>query len=286
MKETRIGLVQMQAEIGQVKENLAKITWFIEAAAAKEVDVLCFPELSITGYTKNTGSLAPETIPGPSADLISALAQKTKMVILAGLPEKSPTDKPYITQLVAFPNGLVGTYRKTHLGKSEWGSFSPGDELPVFMTEKVQFGMGICWDMHFPEVSTVLALQGSEIIFAPHASPQVVGNRREIWLKYLPARAYDNGVFLAACNLIGKAGEEKEFCGGALVLDPRGNIVAEAFPGKEDLLIADLDPGLVNQMRTRERKVMRDSFFLQFRRPELYRQLAEDQEAGKTGDGK
>ena len=273
MKKTRIALVQMQAETGNVKGNLAKIADYTERAAKDKVDVICFPELSITGYNKIKGYLTPETIPGPSADYISSLACLLRVIILAGLPEKSSSERPFISQMVAFPEGKVAVYRKTHLGKTEVSAFSPGDKIPVFQGETANFGIGICWDMHFPELSTVLALKGAEIIFAPHASPKVMGNRRESWLKYLTARAYDNGLYVAACNLVGTDGESKEFCGGALVLDPKGNIVAESFTGEEGMLVADLDPDLVNNMRQKERKVMSDSFYLDFRRPELYSDL-------------
>lgn len=273
MKDTRIALVQMQAETGNAKRNLARITEFVAAAAEKKANIICFPELSITGYNKTKGLLIPEEVPGPSSDYISGLAQRAGMVIMAGIPEKSDNDRPYIAQLVAFPGGQTVTYRKTHLGKSEVNAFSTGNTLPVFSADTAKFGIGICWDMHFPELSTILALQGAEIIFTPHASPKIMGNRRESWLKYLTARAYDNGVFVAACNLVGSDGGEKEFCGGALVLDPKGNIVAESFAEKEEILIVDLDASLVNKMRYQERKVMSASFFLDFRRPEIYGQL-------------
>jgi len=275
MKDTRIALVQMQAETGNVQGNLEKIAGFVAAAADKKVHFICFPELCITGYTNKKGLLKPEPVPGPSAEYLSELARRYQMVVMAGIPEASPVDRPFISQLAAFPDGKVGVYRKTHLGKSETAAFSPGDEIPVFTGETARFGIGICWDMHFPELCTMLALEGAEIIFAPHASPRVMGNRRESWLKYLTARAYDNGVYVAACNLVGSDGGDKEFCGGALVLDPRGNIVAESFSGKEDLLVADLDPDPVNNMRQKERKVMSDSLYLDFRRPELYHKLTE-----------
>jgi len=88
--------------------------------------------------------------------------------------------KPYITQLVALPDGSVQKYRKTHLGRSEIPHFIPGNELPVFNTARARFAVQICWDLHFPEVSTILSLKGAEIIFAPHASPSIVGDRKEI----------------------------------------------------------------------------------------------------------
>jgi predicted amidohydrolase len=174
---------------------------------------------------------------------------------------------------VAFPDGTLEKYRKTHLGKSETPYFSPGDELPVFKSPKALFGIAICWDLHFPEVTAILSIRGSEIVFAPHASPANVKDRRRSWLKYLAARAYDNSVFIAACNLIGENGAGQGFCGGAMVLDPRGDVLAEDFSGDESLLIAELDPELINTIRRQQGKSMRDTFFIKGRRPELYGDL-------------
>lgn len=275
MKETRIALVQMQSETGRVDANLKKMAGFIEEAAGQKADMICFPELCIPGYSHEQSLVRAETVPGYSTAYLGELARKSGMIVLAGLAEESGQELPFISQLVIFPDGSLQTYRKTHLGRSELGCYSPGDSLPVFSAAKAGFGVEICWDLHFPEVSTILALKGSEIIFAPHASPRIVGNRREIWLKYLPARAYDNAVFVAACNLIGSDGAEKQFCGGAMVIDPRGRVIAEAFHDREELLVVDLDPSMINQIRREQGRGMSTGFFLKSRRPELYRELIE-----------
>ncbi len=273
MKDLRIALVQMQVTIGDVKKNRQKMVAFVEEAASRKVEIICFPELCVPGYNRERARDFAEPVPGESTTQISQLARSFNMVILAGLAETSGSEKPYITQVVAYPNGRIDKYRKTHLGKSERPYFTPGEQLPVFEMEKARFGVEICWDLHFPEVTTVLSLQGAEIIFAPHASPTIVGDRRDIWLKYLSARAYDNSVFIAACNLVGPAGENQEFCGGALVIDPKGNVIAEDFQGKEGLLVVDLDSRLINTIRHNEATTMRHSFYLQSRRPELYQLL-------------
>lgn len=273
MKEIRIALVQMQSKTGMVDENITIVQSFIKEAARKNVDIVCFPELCMQGYHREKAHLTAETIPGELSKAVSGMARQAGLAVLAGIAEKSGTGKPYITHLVAFPDGAIQTYRKTHLGKSEIPHFTPGDEIKVFSCDKARFSMQICWDLHFPEMSTILSLKGTEIIFAPHASPAIVGDRRDIWLKYLPARAYDNAVFVAACNLVGESGEGQIFCGGALVIDPKGNVVAEAFNGREEMLVVDLDPTLINTIRNKQAKTMRNSFYLDARRPELYGEL-------------
>ena len=275
MEKLRIALVQMQSMVGDTNSNLEKISRFVKEAGLANADFICFPELAITGYNREQAIDLAEEIPGPSSEFILNLAQKHKMIILTGIIEKS-SEKPYITQLICYPDGRFFKYRKTHLGASEKPFFSPGNELPVFNTEKANFAVQICWDSHFPEVSTIYSLKGAEVIFAPHASPTIVGDRREIWLRYLQARAYDNSVFFAVCNLIGENGTGSEFCGGLLVIDPKGQIVAEDFTNKEGMLIADLPSEQINKIRQEERKSMRDSFYLEYRRPELYGELIKE----------
>jgi len=252
---------------------MEKIALFAGQAAAQKVDIICFPEMCIQGYSCTKAHLTAEPVPGESSQAVAGLARETGMVILAGMAEKSGSGKPFVTQLVAFPDGAVQKYRKTHLGKSERSYFTAGEDFPVFAVDRAGFGVQICWDLHFPEVTAIYSLKNAEIIFAPHASPVIAGDRRDIWLKYLPARAYDKAVYIAACNLVGDDGDGQVFCGGALVVDPKGNVVAESFRNREELLVVDLDPALINKIRQKESGSMRYSFYLENRRPELYEEL-------------
>lgn len=273
MKDITIGLVQMESRFGEVEKNLAKMRKFVRDASGQGAEIICFPELCIHGYQRENVHIVAEAVPGESSRAVSDMAREEGLTILAGLAEKSEKEKPYNTHIVARPDGRVQKYRKTHLGKSEAPYFTPAGEFPVFFTPGAGFGIEICWELHFPEISTILSLKGAEIIFAPHASPTIVGDRRSIWLRYLSARAYDNAVFVASCNLVGQGGERQSFCGGALVIDPKGNVVAEAFNSREELLVTRLDSRLINTIRRRESRSMRHSFFLDSRRPELYGEL-------------
>jgi len=273
MEEMKIALVQMESLLDRPAENLAKMARFIAAAAARGAKMICFPEMSVSGYSHQAGQVTAETVGGESGKRLSQLADRHGVTVLAGLAEKVAGEKPYISQLVAAPGGSLEVYRKTHLGKKESASYQPGNQLPVFPTPAATIGVEICWDLHFPEVSTILALKGCEIIFAPHASPRVVADRREAWLKYLPARAYDNAVFLAACNLTGDNGSGKHYCGGAMVIDPRGRIVGEVFTNHDEMLVVDLDASLINKIRRQEGQGMSENFYLRSRRPELYGML-------------
>ncbi|MBO8137556.1 MAG: nitrilase [Desulfotomaculum sp.] len=274
MKKTRIALVQLNSIFAQVEKNLQKISQFVKQAYKQGADIICFPELAVQGYSRSDSDFCSEPIPGPSSSYISSLSKQYNITILAGTAEKNKSGKPYITHLVSTPGG-IDKYRKTHLGSSEKPYFSEGNQLPVFKTEKAVFGVQICWDLHFPEVTTIMSLKGAEIIFAPHASPRIAGSRKDMWLKYLTARAYDNTVYLAACNLIGSNGKGSCFSGGIMVVDPKGNVIAEDFNGQESMLVVDLDAEMINKIRYEKTTTMRNIFYLQARRPELYREMNE-----------
>lgn len=274
MKKTKIGLVQMDSLLGDVEGNLEKIELFLKDAHKNEVDIICFPEASITGYSKTA---RPVTILEKSDlfDLFKNWSREYSMIILAGFIEENPNGMPYIAHLIADPSRQLELYRKSHLGESELDYFSPGDSLPVFKTDKASIGIQICWETHFPEISRVMALEGVDIIFTPFASPIAGQRRKDIWMKYLAARAYDNNVFIAASNLINTREEGTKFGGGLLVLDPKGNILAENFEDEEAILYVDLDPELINKIRDRESTSMKYRYYMDYRRPELYGEISE-----------
>jgi len=271
MENTRIALVQMESIIGKTNDNINKIEKFVHEAKQKDVHIICFPELSVQGYCKSKAKELQEQIPGLISQKISNLAKENDINIIVGMIEKSNNENPYISQLVCLDTGATHVYRKTHLGLSEMSIFSAGNEFLTFQTKQCTFAIQICWETHFPEISTIQSLKGAEIIFTPFASPDKVGDRKQIWLKYLTARAYDNSVFIATCNLIGSNGLDVNFAGGCLVIDPKGDLIAEDFSQKESILIVDLPNNEINEIRKTERKSMKYSYFLQYRRPELYK---------------
>jgi predicted amidohydrolase len=273
MKKVIIGLVQIKAEINKPGENLARITHYVKLAKEKKVDIICFPELCISGYHRELALEIAEDIQGDRILAVSRLARDSGITILAGAAEKNSQGKPFITHLVFFPDGKIDKYQKTHLGHSEKNFFAAGNELLVFQTEKIKFGIQICWELHFPEITTILALKGCELIFAPHASPIGGTERKELWLKYLTARAYDNSIYVAACNLVGADGIKQDFGGGALIIDPKGRVISEFFDQEEGMITASLEPDLINAIRTERQKSMRNSFYLSARRPELYGEI-------------
>ena len=298
MQDTRVALAQITCQAGQIELNLKKHRECAKRAAEAGVRIVCFPELSLTGYP-NTPALPHDLarpLDGKLGQAMAALSTETGVTVLAGLLERDRSGVLYNTHLVASPNGLLGGYRKTHVPNSEIHRFSHGDDLEVFPLGRITFGIQICYDNHFPEASRILALRGAEIIFCPYGSPgphsqDGAAAKQARWLRYLPARAFDNSVYVVVVNQVGRSepgesgdavtaapdtastprdthADKAEFPGGSMVLNPWGEVIAQAGP-VEDLLIVDLAAATLEEKRADALQ-----FFTHFRRPELYSELA------------
>ena len=270
MQDLRIAAVQMKCQVADVDGNLESIRRITAAAAQQDVKIVCFPELCVCGY--NAGDLStpqPERLDGSSVAALNAIAREHDIMLLAGLLELDRSGIIYNTQVVCGPSGLIGSYRKTHVPTSEIGTFRPGSQLPVFEHEKIRFGVEICYDSHFPEVSSNLAERGAELIFMPHASggDEVRDAKMDRWLRYVPARACDNAVFAAICNQVGDNGMGRTFAGVTFICNPEGAVIAQATGDQEEMVVADLNAADLQTPRTST-----DHFYRHFRRPEIYAQ--------------
>jgi len=255
-------MAQMLSAVGDIEGNLDRMTALV--IEARGSDIVCFPELSLTGY--GIPGSAAYAVDAKDAVIrkISAVSSGHGVAIAFGFAEKDDNGI-YISQGLADKDGMLTVYRKTHLGKFEREYFTPGDAFLVIGTEKAKIGFQICAESHFPEITTCLAYRGAELILMPFASPLDPGRRTDTWKKYLPARAYDNGVFVAACNSMkGNGG------GGAMIIDPRGNIMAADDRGTGSVLTADLKGNMTDRVPMNDRKSMRETDFFGSRRPEMY----------------
>lgn len=276
LHDVRIGLAQFEAKVGETDWNLTRITQRAEEALKQGVSIVCYPECSLHGYSPQDAKEMGDALDSRPVRRLRECARDLGMVLLVGMVEKSESlEKPYISQLIVFPDRKPEVYRKVHLGRSEQDYFTAGESFPIFEAGGVRFAVGICWDWHFPEPVAIYSLKGAEVQFAPHASPVVSGDRKEIWKRYLGARAYDNSVYLCACNLVGPNNRGKVFSGGALVFGPKGEVLAESRDTQEQLLVADLPAERINLLRSPKRDSMSDSFFLADRKKELYHELLE-----------
>jgi len=276
MKNLRVAAVCMNSEPGEIDRNLDRTEAYVSDASRKDVDIICFPELSITGYLlKNPDRVYAGAGPEQIIDQLSGMARNRNLIIIAGLIEISDGVKPYISQVVAGPEGLLGIYRKTHLSPNEKDWYEAGERIDVFTHKDMIFGVQLCYESHFPEISTIMALKGAEIILIPHASPRGTPEEKtESWLRHLPGRAFDNALYVVACNQVGSTGEGLSFPGVALALSPAGRMIASYGGTQENMMLVDLSRDELQETRSHRMK-----YFMPNRRPELYRAIGPQNKA-------
>jgi predicted amidohydrolase len=268
MKTIRIAAVIFHSQLARKRENLERMDFWVAAARKDGAEIICFPELNITGY--GTGAAVQETaeeVPGPATDSLCVMARNHGVVILAGMAEKASDGRVFASHLAADPAGMLGVYRKAHIAPPEETTFSAGSSIPVLEAAGMRFGIQLCYDAHFSELTTRMAQDGADVIFMPHASPRgTPEEKRASWMRHLPARAFDHAVFVVACNQTGDNGSGLAFPGLAIVLGPDGKVIAECISHREALLIADLEAESLSAVRTHPMR-----YFLPRRRPEIYR---------------
>jgi N-carbamoylputrescine amidase len=267
MKDVRIAAVIFNSAVGQVGLNLDRMAPWIKKAKNEGADLICFPELNVTGYsTDPVIKDSAEPIPGPISRQLEQMAQADHIVILAGMAEKDDNGCIFASHLVATPKGIAGIYRKLHIAPPERAVFSPGNQVPVFNLAGANLGIQLCYDTHFPGLTTRMAVDGADIILMPHASPRGTPQEKSnSWMRHLTARAFDNGVFIVACNQVGQNQKGLDFPGIAMVIGPSGDVLKNNISGKEAMIVADLKADVLAAVRDHRMR-----YFLPNRRPELY----------------
>ncbi|MBU1170422.1 MAG: nitrilase [Proteobacteria bacterium] len=251
MDDIRVAAVIFNSPLGEVENNLDRMESHILHARHSDVSLICFPEMAVTGYCSDERikNVALEDADGVILRL-QDLAEREKITILTGLAEKDTQGNIYASHFVFIPGKNPEKYRKIHVAPPEQTIFSPGNTIPIFKTQGFCFGIQLCYDAHFPFLSTRMAEKGVDAIFMPHASPR--GTSREkfnSWMRHITARSYDNGVFVIACNQCGKNKNGLSFPGLAFVTDPSGEILAKDISGNEGILLADLKKDALDHVR-------------------------------------
>jgi len=280
MENIRIAAVMLQSPVGRLDDNLAAVVAWTRRARQAGARLVCFPEMALTGYSTQ-GSLADHVMSsdGPVADTLQQLAEREAITILVGTAESAPAGRVYAAHWVVRPGAPIAVYRKTHIAPPEAQALAPGDRVPIFEDGTLRFGIQLCYDAHFPELSAHMACQGADVIFFPHASPRgSPAEKLQSWMRHLTARAFDNGVFVVACNQAGENGEGLSFPAVAVVIGPSGDVLGQDISGGEGLLVADLDASRLDHVRGHRMR-----HFLPNRRPGLYRRLLSNEGAPRPG---
>jgi beta-ureidopropionase len=278
----RGGLIQVKADVpldgttDAVKERMIdKHMPLIDEAGTRGVQLLCLQELFYGPYfcaeqEKRWYDLTERIPDGPTTKMMQDVAKRLGMVIVVPIYEEEMTGVYYNAAAVIDADGkYLGKYRKHHIphvapGFWEKFYFRPGNlGYPVFETAAGRVGVYICYDRHFPEGARILGLNGAEIVLNPSAT--VAGLSEYLWKLEQPAHAVANGYFVGAINRVGveQPWNIGEFYGQSYFCDPRGQFIAQASRDKDELVVADLDLGMIQQVRNTWQ-------FFRDRRPETY----------------
>ncbi len=255
---------QMEVGLWDVEKNCEKARVMVEQASAQGCDIICFPELFLTGPPRHEIARLADTIPGRHTDEFCKLAKEHGIYIVMGSMAEKDGDLFYNTSVLIDSSGkLLGTYRKINLWDGEKLFYFPGSSVPVFKTEIGIIGLEICWDLAFPEVSLEAAKKGAQIIFCSsfwsqedkyditrceetrkHIAP--METERVFVDACAQARAAENGVayvYVNACGRI-KVGEQvRNMLGHTQIAVPLHGRIG-LLEAQEGLLVREVDLGL------------------------------------------
>lgn len=232
----KVGAVQAQDIQGDVPASLRVVIEAMRQADDENVDVLCFPECFLQGYTlddKETKERAFDLASPQFKEILNTLA-KHKVTIILGLIEKD-ADGYYNTAAVIQGGKLLGAYRKVHLFER---NFQPGETYPVFTANGLPFGINICYDARFTEGPTELAAQGAKVVFYPlnnRLPHEKATNYRDKHIPNLVARAQESGCWVVSSDVVAQD-ETHTGYGCTAVVSPQGDVVSR---------VQELEPGMV-----------------------------------------
>ena len=241
----KLALGQMRAVSGDTAANLKRMETMILEAAEKGADLICFPELSYTGYFVRKEELwrLAEPQDGPFVRRLQKLAKEQEIWIAAGFAEREG-DALYNSCVLINRQGVTaGISRKVNLWKSEKHRFKSGETFPVFETEFGKLAMILCYDLEFPEPARIAALKGAELLLCPAAWSIPAKNRWELDLR---GNSLFNLLYIAGVNYA-----DELCCGSSAVAGPDGAFVAQASGQEEEVLLAELDFTAVYAQRER-----------------------------------
>lgn len=253
----KIGLIQMRCEKAAFEENLERFSHYLEEATARDIDIVSFPEISISGYADPTRQHeAILRLDGPEIARLLETTRDHSATVLTGLIEENPGQKPFITQIAVRGGQFLGAYRKRTIEDEEVEWFSPGDTVPVFQHNDLTFGIAICADIGNESVFAECAQQGAQIVFEL-AAPGLYGDTRnwrssyEWWegecQTHLSQYAKNHNIWIAVATQAGRTIDE-DFPGGGYVFSPSGKRLYATADWSPGAVFLDIDLGEVREI--------------------------------------
>jgi N-carbamoylputrescine amidase len=272
MANNKYKIAVVQLNLNDVAENnLKKCLSWVREAAKMGAEVISLPELYSSHYfcqSEDVDNFAlAEPLYSTSFIAFSELAKELGVVIIVPFFEKRMAGIYHNSAYIIDTDGSeAGLYRKMHIPDDphfyEKFYFTPGDlGFKAFPTNKGKIGTLICWDQWFPEAARLTTLQGAEVLFYPTAigwhpleKEQYGENQHGAWMNVMKGHAVANGVYVAAANRIGLEQylpntSGIEFWGSSFIAGPQGEILAQASHDKEEILIAEVDLDLQENVR-------------------------------------
>jgi predicted amidohydrolase len=248
MQRFTIACAQFAVTPMAVRENVEKaVAWVERTVGETDAQLVVLPETVTTGFTPNCPANElwdrVDTLPGRMTEPVAEAARGLSIYVVFPTYERGPERGVVYNSAALFgPEGeLLGVYHKTHLFPTErlsgGGWSTPGSEPVVVETEIANIGLTICYDGDFPELYRCEAIRGAEVIVRPAALLRSF----EIWETTNRARAYDNHVYIAACNGIGPDAGGNYYFGHSMIVSPIAQVLALAR-GTEEIIAAELDP--------------------------------------------
>jgi len=272
MSKSTYKIAVLQLNLNDVAENnLKKCLSWVRDAAKQGAEVISLPELYSSHYfcqSEDTANFAlAEPLYSTSFIAFSELAKELGVVIIVPFFEKRMAGVYHNSAYIIDTDGSeAGLYRKMHIPDDphfyEKFYFTPGDiGFKTFPTQKGKIGTLICWDQWYPEAARLTALQGAEVLFYPTAigwhpleKEQYGEKQHGAWMNVMKGHAVANGVYVAAANRVGleqylpdTAGIQ--FWGSSFIAGPQGEILAQASHDQEEILIAEVDLELQENVR-------------------------------------
>ncbi len=254
MQRFTIACAQLAVRPMAAEENLDKaLDWTTRAVSETGAQVVVLPETVTTGFTPDCGPEELwdqiEALPGPLSERAGEKARELGIYLTLPVYERGAERGVVYNSLALLgPDGdILGTYRKTHLFPTErlagGGWSTPGDEPVVIHTPLASFGLSLCYDGDFPELFRCEAVAGAEVILRPSALLRSF----HIWELTNRARAYDNHVYMVACNAVGPDAGDSYYFGHSMIVSPIARVLALGR-GSEEIIYAELDPDPIKKV--------------------------------------